>query len=212
MVKQIRRLIAPCLRMARMMVGRAVINLVNDGLKMQELQLTLLADEVRADVERMQEYGFTSHPIPGAEAVMVCVGGTRDHGIVIAVDDRRYRLKGMAQGEVALYDNQGQAIHLKRDKVIHIYGCNQFHAEALVNATVTAPTITANASSQCQVNSPEINLGGDRGSLRSLIDERLIALFNGHTHSGVQAGNGSTGAPTQQLTLGDTATNITKAL
>lgn len=210
--EQFRRMSAPLLRMARMMVGRAVINLINDGLKLQELQVSLLADEVRADVERMQEYGFTSHPIPGAEAVMVSVGGARDHGIVIATDDRRYRVKGLPQGEVAIYDDQGQVIHLKRDKVIHIYGCDQIQVDAAVSATVTAPVITANAGTSCQINSPEINLATDRESLRALIDERLIAIFNGHTHAGVDPGSGSSGAPNQTLTLANTATSITKAL
>jgi phage baseplate assembly protein V len=169
--------------MARMMVGRAVINLINDGLKMQEVQVTLLADEVRADVERFQEYGFTSHPVPGAEAVMVCVGGSRDHGIVIAVDDRRYRLKSLPQGEVALYDDQGQAIHLKRDKTIHVYGCDQVQVDAAVKVVTTAP--------EYQVNSSAINLADDRGSLRALIDERLITLFNNHTHSGFNPDRGA---------------------
>lgn len=180
-----------------MMVGRAVINLVNDSLKMQELQVTLLADEVRADVERFQEYGLTSHPIPGSEAVMVCVGGARDHGIVIAVDDRRYRLKALEQGEVALYDDQGQAVHLKRDKTIHVYGCSN---------------VVFDADSKFQVNSPNINLAGNRDTLRALIDERLIELHNGHVHNGVQPGTGSTGTPTQQLTLDNVATSIVKAL
>ena len=204
MVDQIRRMMAPYLRLARMMVARAVINLVNDGLKMQELQVTLLADEVRADMERFQEYGFTSHPVPGAEAVVVFVGGARDHGIAVAVDDRRYRLKSLEQGEVALHDDQGQAIHLKRNKVIHVYGCNDVLSDAAVRIVHTAPEMTANASGKYQVNGPNINLGGDRGSLRALIDERLIEIFNGHTHGGGVP-------PTQQLTLANAATTTTKA-
>lgn len=189
MVDRIRKMMQPYLRLIRMMVGRAVINLVNDSLKMQELQLTLLADEVRADVERFQEYGFTSHPHPGAEAVMVCVGGSRDHGLVIAVDDRRYRLKPLVQGEVALYDDQGQAIHLKREKAIHVYGCD---------------TVLVDAAAAHQVNSPNINLGGDGGTLRALIDERFIAIYNNHSH-------GPDGKPVQQITLADVATTVVKA-
>ncbi|WP_431477838.1 phage baseplate assembly protein domain-containing protein [Massilia eburnea] len=58
--------------------------------------------------------GFTSVPKPGAEGVVVFVGGNRDHGLVIAVEDRRFRLKGLASGEVAIYDDQGQKVHLTR--------------------------------------------------------------------------------------------------
>lgn len=190
MVNQMRRLMAPYLRMIRMSVGRAVINLVNDGLKVQELQITLLADETRGGVERFQEYGLTSNPHPGAEAVMVCIGGARDHGIVIAVEDRRYRLKGLAAGEVAIYDDQGQAVHLKRGKQIHVYGCDD---------------VTVDATVKHQVNSPQIDLGGNHADLRALIDERFIALHNSHVHPGG-------GVPAVQLTMGGVATSVVKGL
>lgn len=99
------------------MVGRAVIKLVNDVTRVQGLQVSLLADEAHDFVERFGEYGFTSHPQPGAEAVMVSVGGNRDHGIVIAVEDRRYRLTNLQAGEVAIYDDLGQKITLYRDRI-----------------------------------------------------------------------------------------------
>lgn len=102
---------------ARLMIGRAVIAAVDDAQRAQALQLDLLADETQDGVERFQEYGFTSHPHPGAEAITAFVGGLRSHGVVIAVEDRRYRLKGLAEGEVALYDDQGQMVKLGRDAI-----------------------------------------------------------------------------------------------
>ncbi|MCU0919028.1 MAG: phage baseplate assembly protein V [Burkholderiaceae bacterium] len=104
----------------QLMIGRAVVLLVNDALKMQGLQVHLLADEVRDSVERFQEYGFTSHPLPGAEAIAAGVGGSRDHVVVLAVDDRRYRLRGLAQGEVAVYTDEGDKIVLRRGGVIEV--------------------------------------------------------------------------------------------
>lgn len=111
------KLMAPLQRRVMLMVGRAVIRAVADGTKMQEVQLSGLAGEVLASVERFQEYGFTSHPHPGAEAAVVFVGGDRSHGLVVAVDDRRYRLVALNQGEVALYDDLGQVVHLKRNGI-----------------------------------------------------------------------------------------------
>ncbi len=114
MIRAIAKLTAPLQRRIMLMVGRGVIELVNDALSVQGLQLSLMADEVRDRVERFQEYGMTSHPLPGAEGIVVCLGGSRDHAVMIACDDRRYRLQGLAQGEVALYDDLGQTIILKR--------------------------------------------------------------------------------------------------
>lgn len=122
MMRAIQRVTAPLTRRVRLMVARGVVSLVNDALKVQGLQVQLLPGEVR-DMERFQNYGFTSHPHPGAEACAAFVGGNRDHGIVLAVDDRRYRLKGLAQGEVAIYtdeDQSGHRIHLKRGNEIHL--------------------------------------------------------------------------------------------
>jgi len=211
MVELFRRLIAPYMRMVRMTVARGVINLVNDGLQIQELQVTLLADEVRAGVERFQEYGFTSHPIPGAEQVTVSVGGNRDHGIVIAVEDRRYRLKNLAQGEVAIYTDEGDKIHLKRDKTIEIVSGNKLVATVENEVEITTKTARVNASVCCEVTSPEVTLnslqvllGGSVGTMRAIMDERLITWLLNHTHAGGAV-------PTQPLAAANVCTSITKA-
>lgn len=102
------------------MVARVVVKAINDGEGIQKLKFTALADEELNKVERIQEYGFTSHPKVGAEGVVLFIGGNRDHGVVIAVDDKRYRLTGLAQGEVALYDDLGSKVHLKRGGNIEV--------------------------------------------------------------------------------------------
>ena len=120
MVEILRRLLAPLQRRIMLIIGRAVIKAVNDDSKMQALQISLLNGELRDGVERVQNYGFTSHPHNGAEGVCLFVGGDRSHGLVIAVDDRRYRLKGLKQGEVAIYSDEGDSIVLKRGNEIEI--------------------------------------------------------------------------------------------
>lgn len=57
-----------------------------------------------------------------------------------------------------------------------------------------------------QLSSANVQLGNISGSLLRLIDERLIALFNAHTHASAGAG-----APNSPLTLAGVATTITKA-
>lgn len=116
----LQRALRPITQGLRLMVGRAVVRLVDDALKLQGLQVSLLADEVREGVERFQNYGFTSHPHPGAEAVALSVSGSRDHVLVVAVDDRRYRLQSLAQGEVAIYTDEGDKVVLKRGGTIEV--------------------------------------------------------------------------------------------
>jgi phage baseplate assembly protein V len=102
------------------LLSRAVVTLVDDSKKMQELQLSILEGETRGGIERVQNYGFTSVPLPGAEAVTLFVGGHRDHGLAVAVDDRRYRLTGLQEGEVALYHKDGAKILLKSDGTVEV--------------------------------------------------------------------------------------------
>jgi phage baseplate assembly protein V len=114
------RALAPLRRRVDNMVARALVRLVNDGTAKQELQLELLGDEVRDHCERFQQYGFTCVPLPGAQAVVVFVGGNRDHPLVTNVDDKRHRPTDMGAGEVKLYDCLGKFIYLREDGVLEI--------------------------------------------------------------------------------------------
>ena len=109
-----KQLIDPLARRLRLMVSRAVVRLVNDATKTQTMQVEILKDEVYSAIERLQEYGFTSVPKAGAEAVVLSLNGDRGHGVVIVAADKRYRLTGLESGEVALHDDQGQSIIIKR--------------------------------------------------------------------------------------------------
>ncbi|AGC43251.1 phage assembly protein [Myxococcus stipitatus DSM 14675] len=100
-------------------VARGFLRRANDTGRLQTLQVDVGAGETR-EVERFQNYGFTSVPPAGAEAAVVFVGGRRDHGIAVAVDDRRCRLAGLEQGEVAVYTDQGDKVVIKRGGVIEI--------------------------------------------------------------------------------------------
>jgi len=113
----VERLTAPLKRRVMLMIGRCVIEVVNDAAAIQLVQVTGLNGEVLDDVERFQNYGFTSVPLAGSEGVLAAAGGNRAHSFVIGVEDRRYRLTGLAGGEVAMHDDQGQKIVLYRDRV-----------------------------------------------------------------------------------------------
>jgi phage gp45-like len=120
-----------------------VVKLVDDSTKMQLLQAVLLSDEAREGIERFQNYGFTSVPLEGAEAVIVFVGGRRDHGLALAVDDRRHRLRNLESGDVAVYNNAGSKIVLKANGDIEITpdsGTVTVTGDLDVSGTLTAST------------------------------------------------------------------------
>lgn len=102
------------------LVARGIVHLVNAAAKCQLLQIEMLGGEVKDDVEYLEPYGFTSNPHAGAEQIAIFPDGDKSHGVVIVVADRRYRLKGLATGEVAIYSDEGDKVVLRRGRRIEI--------------------------------------------------------------------------------------------
>lgn len=180
MTRGLARALAPLRQRLALMVGRAVVLLVQDGLKLQGLQVSLLAEEVREDVERFQNYGFTSHPLPGAEAIAVGVAGSRDHMVVLAVDDRRYRLVGLQAGEVAIYTDEGDKIVLKRGGTVEV--------TASTKVRLVTPLVECTGNVQV---AGSINSGADITAAGNVADQAgaktmagMRAAFNPHKHGG----------------------------
>lgn len=69
--------------------------------------------------ELFQHYGFSSAPLAGADYLVIPVGGNSSHCVVVASEDGRYRLK-LQDGEVSLYTDEGDYVHMKRGRVIEV--------------------------------------------------------------------------------------------
>ncbi len=103
------------------LIGRAVVKSISAATKCQTVDVSLIAGEPKAGVEHLEPYGFTARANSGAEAVVLFPDGDRSHAVVVTVSDRRYRLKGLQTGEVAVYDDQGQSVTLTRAVVISLF-------------------------------------------------------------------------------------------
>ena len=174
MRRTIERMVAPLRRRVLLAIGRAVLTLVDDVRKLQVLQVQGLAAETLDGVERVQQYGLTAHPHPGAECVMLAVGGMRQHPIVVAVDDRRYRVTDLAQGEVCLYTDEdleesGGPLHrvvLRRGRVVEVHG-DEIKVVSPGAVSIRSASLTHNG----------VNVGAT------------------HTHGGVASGPSRTAVP-----------------
>ncbi|MAZ33376.1 MAG: baseplate assembly protein [Thalassospira sp.] len=179
------RLTGPIWRRIRLLISRGVIKLINDSAKMQEVQIALLGGEP-AWMERFQNYGFTAHPHPGAEAIVGAVSGSRGHLVALAIDDRRHRLKGLRSGEVAMNDDLGQKVWLTREGIVvdgaglpvHFINCPDIYMDGNLHVA------------------GDINADGDvrdhTGTMQGMRD-----TYNGHSHPGDSGG--STGTPNQRM-------------
>jgi phage baseplate assembly protein V len=181
MIGAMRRVAAEGGRKAVLAIGRAIVRLVDDSGELQRVQVDMLADETIDDAERYQDYGFASRPKPGAEGVYLALGGVRGNGVVIAVADRRYRLTGLQEGEAALHDDQGQAVHLKRDG-IRIETPFKVEVEAAGDVLVTAGgAATVTSAGALTVDAPRINLGAGADKKVARMGDPVVsgAITNG---------------------------------
>ena len=91
---------------------------------------------------------------------MVFIGGGRDHGVIIATDDRDSRMTGLAEGEVAVYSNEGDSIVLRRDNTIEL---RTKTLKLIVEEDVTVETkrATITASEKATIDAPDILLKGN---------------------------------------------------
>lgn len=157
-----------------MMFGRGVLRGTKDEGPRQQVQVELLKGEVRDDVEHMQNYGFTSHA-SGGDCAVAFLGGNREQGIVLVVDDRRYRIPLLA-GEVAIYDDLGNKVELLRE-MVKVTAVLHLEAQAPTIKIIGNLDVVGNITTTGTITNNGKNIGST------------------HQHSDVTTGSGSTGAP-----------------
>jgi phage baseplate assembly protein V len=128
-------------------VLRGFITATDEAKRLRQVWTSLRWGEDTEAFEHVEPYGFTARPFAGAEAVAVRVGAAADHTIILCTPDGRYRIKTLAEGEVALYDDRGSVVRLGRDGI---------HVSATGVCNVTA-------SGNCTVNGAKVLFGGATG-------------------------------------------------
>jgi phage baseplate assembly protein V len=136
------------------------------------------ANETITDRECFQHYGFTSRPLEGAEAVLIANG---NHIVMIAEDDRRYRI-AIEAGEVCLYTDEGDHIRFKRGKEIYIQSGNKLTAEIANDVAVTTKRIALTASESITLTSPSVTVDGALSATGNVTSQGSITDTTGNTN------------------------------
>ncbi|WP_454865400.1 phage baseplate assembly protein domain-containing protein [Pseudomonas hormoni] len=128
--------------------------------------------------ELFQHYGFSSAPLAGAEYLVIPVGGNSKHAVVVASEDGRYRLV-LQDGEVSLYTDEGDYIHMKRGRMIE----------------VETDDLLFKVKNKVRFETPLVEMSGDQhteGSIKAdgEIEDHTRSMqagreiYNGHNHGG----------------------------
>lgn len=181
------KLIAPYARRIANMLARGSVVMADSSKKMQTLQVKLLAGEIKDSLEHFEPYGFTSNPHPGAEPITAFLGGDRSHGVVLIVADRRYRLTGLAKGEVAVSDDLGQKVHLTRNGIV-IRGAGKPLTIENVSDIVVSNSGALNTTSggKATFTAAGIDLKGG-GAVKGVVQGDCLCAFTGAPHAQISA-------------------------
>lgn len=185
MIKQIDQRIRRYLSGIRL-AFRGVITLVKSAGAVQFVQLDGVSGEQLQNNELFQQFGYTSNPPAGTMAIVLPIGGKTAHGIIIATEHGTYRLKNLASGETAIYNQWGDYVALKADRRMEVVSS--------VAVDIASPTVNM---------SGDLNVAGDivaQGDISDHNNKSMLGMrntYNGHTHSDPQGG--SVGTPTGQM-------------
>lgn len=155
--------------------------------------------ETFTDREVFQHYGLTSRPLEGAEGILLKQG---NNIILIASDDRRYRI-AISDGEVALYTDEGDHIHMKRGRLIEVV-TDTLKITAGTKVEMTTPLVEMIASSKVLMDTPLVETSGEVRAEQDITDSggsgrsmrSMREKYNQHKHP--EDASGDTEIPREQ--------------
>ena len=167
--RDVLKLLDPWRRRILLMVARGDIRSVATDGGLQTFRSELLKDEFHDDVEHFEQYGYTSNPPVGSEALIVFPAGVRDHPICVAVGDRSFRFANLKSGEVALYTDEGDTLVFRRQNTIEVTTKNLIITANIVRMKTSRLEVTGDIKDH-------VDSGG-----QSMADMRHT--YNAHTHN-----------------------------
>lgn len=176
-------------RRIRTLLGIGRIEVTTDSGRSQTAQVVLNELETIDAMPRVTEFGFSSRPPEGSEAVMVFQGGERSDGVIVGTHHAPSRPRNLEVGETQIYTASGIYIYLTNGGIV-------IEALGLPVTVNNATTVTVNAAEEAIWNTPILKVSGD------IIDNyetnpntmaQMRALYNEHDHPvrNVQPGSGA---------------------
>lgn len=141
------------------MISRGKLSKTSEDPKVQRCEVAVMGGETLPNVERVQQYGFSSFAPPGSQALLAFITGSREFPVIISADDPENRFK-VKMGESAIYTKFGTHWHLTDKKEI------DGKAESLNLAL----------DKSGKIKSPEFLFESNKFSVKSDSDELIKAI------------------------------------
>lgn len=156
-----------------------------------------LAGEAIPGVEIWQHFGFTSTPPAGTQAIVLPLGGRTSASVIVATEAAAVRLVLNQAGEVAIYNQDGDYVWLKRNGHIKV--------KSALEVTIDAPTTNMTGNLAVAGN---VSAGGNVTAIGTITDklgaggkamDQMRTTFNSHDHNESNTPGGHTATPNQTM-------------
>ncbi|RQV20670.1 phage baseplate assembly protein V [Burkholderia cenocepacia] len=199
----------------RSLFGRGRITRVDDSGPVQIVQARMNGLEVPDGRYRVPEFGFSSNPPIGSDALVLHIAGDRSAGAVVGTNHQTSRPRGLAPGESILYSEDGKSVYLKNGSIVVEAKGQDVVVNDAANVTwtcsgdfkiVTGGKFSVVAPGGSEFDTPMLSSVGDMQDNTGTNSETMKGmreLYDSHTHNvqEVQGGNATitSNKPNQQM-------------
>lgn len=145
-----------------------------------KVQVQVLDEETLENIDRVEPYGFSYRPKPGSRASLIFPAGDRSYGVALIIGDKRYQMD-LLEGEVALHDDEGNHVHIKRGGIIEVKAATR----------VIAQTPMFETSGDAKIGGKLVVLGGLEITGTATANGKNIS--ESHTHTSTLTGTPTSG-------------------
>lgn len=186
-------------------IGRLTLTEDSKGIQMAQLRQGPVANggayRLKDNTPVMGNWGFASRPPAGADCVVLSTSGDPTDAIVIATGHQDSRLRDLGEGDAAIHDVRGAYVWLTPQGVV-------IDAAGLDVKVQNAANVDVVATTRVTITAPLVEVDGDLKVTGDITDQsesnaatlkQLRDAYNGHHHTDVQPGSGTSGATDDEV-------------
>lgn len=186
-------------------VAVGTIKTVVDSGTSQACQVSINDFETIDSMPRPVQFGFTSNPPIGTQALLLFAGGDRSNGVIIGTNNLSDRMKNCDSGGAAMYSADGRYVYISSSGItinagglpVTVSDASELDVTATNSVTITSPTVKISGN---------LLVGGDITDTSGSNSETMAAMrtkYNEHDHtvSGVESGSSTVTSSTPTPTM-----------
>ncbi len=178
------------------------------GRRVMVAQAEGVSGEMFQGAEVFQHCGFRSVLPAGTQVIILPVGGSSAHGVIVASTNGAGFSADLASGELQIFnETDGARITLRNGRLVEV-DCDFLHIRATASVTVDTVNFTVNASAAVELATPTSHTTGHLSADGEITDHAASSprtmsgmrdAFQNHDHNEFDVVGDPTGKPNQTM-------------